>query len=430
MPVRRNQLSNADDLFAPDYNQNIYKVFPTALRCMGIKIPRRDLFPIAEVKNHLKRNEALKAKRVICCFVDSLGIENIKGTNLEKTFQDLEGVTLSSTFPTITSTAVTSFHHGVPPLEHGIVGHQIYFPEYDAIVDTLRMAGQGIRMRDAISRAGINVRKLLWTEPISDLITNISDPLLVYADGLPAYIAGTGLGQFFTKTGSIVPYTNLIDAFGMTRRIITKFSKQPLFVMLYFGFMDDLAHKYGSTSIEYHEGCNAFIRQLRAFVNSLPSSLSKETTICLCSDHGQNQLREDRQILFTEDELKEVQGTLLRPPSHSGRVMHFYCAGTTKRRRLKRWLQNHVDDCAVIFDTKDIDQAGLFSKRLSRLAIQRLGNLLLIARDGASAKVERDNTSVRNWGLLPEFKFEATHGSLTSDELFTPFLAFNASKLR
>ncbi len=429
MPLTKNHLSGTNDLFAPDYNLNIYKVFPTALRCMDVKIPRNDLFPFVEVLQHLKQNEALNAKRVILCLVDSLGIENIKGTKLEKTFQDLGGITLSSTFPTITSTAVTSIHLGVPPLGHGILGHQIYFPEYDTIVDTLRMAGQGIRMRDAISRAGINVRQLLWTEPISDLISNITEPLLVYADGLPAYIAGTGLGQFFTKTSSIVPFTNLIDAFGMTRRIVNQFSHQPLFVMLYFGFMDDLAHKYGSSSLEYQEGCNTFIHQLQAFVHSLPRSLIKETTICLCSDHGQNQLLEDRQIIFTKDELKEVEGTSCRSPGHSGRVMHFYCAGAAKRRRLKNWLQNHVDNCAVIFDAKDIDQAGLFSKRLPRSALQRLGDLLLICRDGASVKVERENMPVRTWGLFPEFKFAATHGSLTTEELYTPFLAFNAGML-
>ncbi|MFX0079868.1 MAG: hypothetical protein ACFE8O_11570, partial [Candidatus Hermodarchaeota archaeon] len=64
----------------------------------------------------------------------------------------------------------------------------------------------------------------------------------------------------------------------------------------------------------------------------------------------------------------------------------------------------------------------------SKRILQRLGDLLLIARDGVKLVVEREEDSSETWGLLPNQGFLANHGSLTADELLTPFAAFNAAE--
>jgi len=429
MTLSRIQLKGTNDLYVPDYERNIYKVLPTALRCMGVQIPRDDLFNYPEVQKHLKVNDAQKAERVIVCIVDSVGIENIRNTTLAQLFEDLNGVTLSSVFPTITSAAITSIHMGATPSEHGIFGHCIYFREYGSIVDTLRMTGYNVNFRDAIPRSGIDVRNLLWCSPISDLL-NQTESQVIYADGLPDHIAGTGLGHFFTHNSNILPFSGFIDAFGMTRRVLAAFFGRPLFVTLYFADLDFLAHKFGPYSIEYREGCDSFLRHLRAFAESLSPAEVKQTTIVICSDHGQNSFREERKIFFSQAQLEEVKGTLSRPPGHSGRVMHFYCASPAKRKRLKDWLQEYVSDRAIIFDTKDLEKAKLLSKPISRKVTERLGDLLLIGRDGASTVVESSRYRGEPWGILPMTEMMANHGSLTADELYTPFIACNASRLR
>ncbi len=420
---------DTDDLYLPDYKRNIYKVFPTALRCMGRKVPRDDLFSVPEVRTHLKKNNAMDARRVIVCLVDSLGVSNIQSSKLGQLFDDIDGITLSSTFPSITSSAVTSIHMGVPPTEHGILGHRIFFPEYGNVIDTLRMAGQGVRFRDAIVTAGIDVRLLLWSKPVVDLLSQQHEAPVVHADGLPNHIAGTGLGHFFTDKPNILPYTDYIDAFGMTRRLIDHYPTQPIFATLYFGIIDYIAHKFGPYSQEYRESCNLFLRQLRAFIERLTPSEAKETTIIICSDHGQTPLHEERKILFSKEDLEEVKGTLIGPPGHSGRVTHFYCASSGKRKKLKEWLKAHVEDRALILDTKEIAKARLLPGKITRRIIGRLGDLLLICRDGVDTEIEREYHRPGHEGLLPRRKLVGHHGSLSSDELYVPFLAFNAEKL-
>ncbi len=417
--------ADTDDLFVPDYTQNIYRILPTALRCMKVQIPRDDLFDIPSVVKHLKANNALNAKRVIICIVDSLGVQNFQGTKLSAFFKDLNGITLSSTFPSITSAAIPSINFGLPPSEHGILGHVIYFKEYNALIDTLKMSGDKTRWRDAIASAGIDVKTLLWAPGIPDLLSKLH-PNLIQAEGLPREIPGTGLGRFYILKENIFTYNGGIDAFGMVHRVLNQYPTSPLFTTLYFPLIDTLAHKYGAYSTEYKAGCNAFFQQLRAFMEQLPSSVAKATTIILCSDHGQNPLREERSITIHSEELDDIRGTLKIQPGHSGRVTHFYCRSASKRRQLSNWLQERIEDKAILLDPKKLNQSGLLPKPITRRVIQRLGDLLLIGRSGASLRIEREDFATESIGLLSWSGLQSSHGSLTKDELLTPFLAFRA----
>jgi hypothetical protein len=284
------------------------------------------------------------------------------------------------------------------------------------------MSGSKLRYRDAIPYAGIDVRALLWTKGIPELLQK-NYPSLVVAEGLPREIPGTGLGRFYVQKENIVIHNGYIDAFGMVRR----FPNQKLFMTLYFPQIDNLAHKYRPNSYEFKSGCDEFHQHLKAFLESLPASGAKHTTIMLCSDHGQNIVQENRTILLSQEQLAEVHGTLKMPPGHSGRVTHFYCQSTSKRRKLKHWLQEQVEDRALVFEPKDVDKTGLLPVRCSKRIIQRIGDLLLIAREGAKLRVEREDQSNESWGLLPFRGLLAEHGSLTADELLTPFIAFNAA---
>jgi predicted AlkP superfamily pyrophosphatase or phosphodiesterase len=350
----------------------------------------------------------------------------MQGTKLLDFIETHNGVPLSSTFPSITSAAIPSINFGVPPTTHGILGHVIFFPEYGTLIDTLRMSGYKVRYRDAIASAGIDVRQLLWSEGLPTLLER-THPDLILAEGLPQQIPGTGLGRFYVQRDKVITYQGFIDGFGMANRLINYYQNHPLFMTCYFPEMDMFAHKYGPDSSEYKAGCESFLRQLSVFAQSLPASQAKNTTIMLCSDHGQNLIRKDREITLTQEELTEVKVTLKVPPGHSGRVTHFYTHSPTKRRKLKQWLQERVADRALVFDAKDIDKQKLLPVPTSRKIQQRLGDLLLIGRDGVRLRIAREESYAEIERLLPDEGLIGHHGSLTLDELLTPFLAINAA---
>lgn len=396
---------------------------------MGVALPRDDLFGSKEVLKHLKANNATNAHRVIVCIVDSLGIQNIQGTRLASFFEELEGISLSSTFPSITSAAISSIYMGLPPSAHGILGHVIYFKEYGALIDTLRMSGANTRFRDAIAQAGVNVRALQWTKGISELLKETHSDL-VYAQGLPREIPGTGLGRFYVFPEDVVPYSGFIDGFGMVHRVLEEYPSPPLLATIYFPLVDTLAHKYGITSPQYRAGCNAFYHHLRDFIESIPSSEAKKTTIVLCSDHGQNSFQEDQAVVIPQEEFDEVRDTVIVPPGHSGRVAHFYCKTSQKRRKLRKWLHTRTEGRAILLDPKELNQSGLLPTPINRAIIQRLGDLLMIGRDGVLLSVDRKEFTFDSSGLLPWMSLKGNHGSITIDELETPFLAFNAKSIQ
>ncbi len=105
---------------------------------------------------------------------------------------------------------------------------------------------------------------------------------------------------------------------------------------------------------------------------------------------------------------------------------HFYCKSAAKRRKLKKWLKKQIDNRALLLDPKELEQSQLLPAPVTRAIIQRLGDLLLIGRDGVSLRIERENFTNKSWGLLPWAGLLGNHGSVTADELYTPFLAFNA----
>ena len=65
-----------EDLFIPNYNQNIFMTIPTAFRMLGIDVmDRKNLFDNKNCKSMLEENECLSAENVINVIVDSVGIQ-------------------------------------------------------------------------------------------------------------------------------------------------------------------------------------------------------------------------------------------------------------------------------------------------------------------------------------------------------------------
>jgi hypothetical protein len=121
------------ELFLPNFKQNICGVMPTAFELLNLPLPTK-----STPYSYLRTKEGQKTifqnvlevidtpRHVINVLIDSWGVSNLTSlTTLSKLFRNLQGFLISSVFPTITSSAVTSWHMGVPPKDHGILGHKL-----------------------------------------------------------------------------------------------------------------------------------------------------------------------------------------------------------------------------------------------------------------------------------------------------------------
>ena len=203
LPLDRNipLKSFKDELFLPNFKHNICGVMPTAFELLNLSLPTHSVsysfLQSKEGNKNISKNvlEVTDAPRhVINVLIDSWGIGNLSSPLLlSQLFQKAQGLLISSVFPTITSSAVTSWHMGVPPKDHGILGHKILFEEIGSVVDTLKMrivSGRG--GRDSLVRVGIPPEIWTWNSP---LYQTLDGSEVLHVELLSRGFAGTGVSH-------------------------------------------------------------------------------------------------------------------------------------------------------------------------------------------------------------------------------------------
>lgn len=405
--------SFGDSFFRPNYDQNVFKIVPTLLDFLGLRCKNRSsLANNSRFKKIFEENGCFDASKVILFLVDSIGFEQIKqSTLISKFLEDGKGVLLSSVFPTITSTVLTSIYTGLPPEDHGILGHKIYVHEIGNVVDMLGMSTIDFRERDALCKVGVDVKGFLWSKSIFNLV----EGELVHISLRDRYIAYSGLSRLITEDRKVaVGYGNLIDLFSLARRVLKENEEKRVFIDVYIGLLDDLSHKYGPNSEEYILGLRLLEKSLQHFVNKLDDKIKEETIILICSDHGQVELNQENIVKFTEEDIALVKQWLRIKPGKSGRVLHFYPV-EGHIDDLKAWLEEKINDKGIVLEFGDVAKE-IFPKisNFSKVK-ERIGDLLVVYGEGAESFTEKEKEET-----ILEIEFKGSHGSLLLNELVVP----------
>ncbi|WP_287585077.1 alkaline phosphatase family protein [Candidatus Borrarchaeum sp.] len=422
----------------PDYHQNISMVVPSAFKCLDQDLGRRSLFDLPQTKRVLEANECMDAETAVVILVDTLGFTKLQEmSNWLFPIIKSHGFQLSSTCPTITSTCLMSAHTGLTPCEHGIVGHKIYIPEYDNIIDFLKMSPIDFKTRDSLMSSGINFRKLAWNPSLYDLMNR---DLVAHVGLIHHRILGTGLSNLLVdpKIRTDIGYANMIDLFAKAKKIIKnktnkKIQQPKMLLNIYIGYLDELSHLYGPNSQEYLAGFHYFEIRLREFINTLEKNgLCEKTTLFLFSDHGQVPI--DKILAFTKDDIEQLGKYLSFRPGRSGRAIHFYIKSEFLDEA-KNFLSNFIGDKGVVYNFSDVvDFLGCLpsnNHNIKRLQ-ERFGDLIVFLKTGYHLDLPKPTKEKKmDWIdrlMSPTVKF-GSHGSLTLDELIVPCLASNVSKI-
>lgn len=414
-----------DDLYVPNYNQNIFMTIPTAFRLLGVNPGnRKSLFENEKCRCMLKKNECLNAENVVNVIVDSIGTQQFPQANkLFKIYKKLNGIVLSSIFPTITSAALPSIHSGLPPERHGIMGHKILFPHLGSVVDTLKMASVNAPSFDMLYRSGIDVKLFLLERGIYNLL---HEENVLHTELLPWEIAGTGLSHLLETEKVSIGYSDIIDGFSLAKRILEKYEGRKILINIYVGLLDSMSHIYGPYSEEYKYAMGYLEGVILNFINRLKENIAKKSVLTLFSDHGQDGLEEGKKMLITDTEINEISSLLRFPPGRSGRVIHFYVK-EDRSQDVVDWLTKKVGDNGLALTFKEI-QRKLLPETKDLDAVQsRVGDVILVMKKGAEMKTEKEE---ENKAEIIEKTFLGSHGSITLNEVTVPYLASNINRIK
>jgi hypothetical protein len=314
---------------------------------------------------------------------------------------------LTSPFPATTSTSLASIFTGMPPVEHGIVGYQMFSREYGCVVNALDMKPvYGYSSEVEIARD--LSRKV---KPWMPVLNNHGVRTLVVTK---ASIVGSGLSRVIHADLDVIPYMLESEMFVKCRRELE--NQGPMFLALYYSGVDTLEHRYGPNSEEVRNEIETFDFLLKNFLKQLSDAAKNETLIILTSDHG---VCETQRTIYVKDIL-EVASRLQLPPVGDSRAAFLY-AKQPEKENLWRALQKELDGFTIM-EPVDLIEAGAFGRTSDSEPLKSLiGDFAALSNgpNGLSYPYyENDRNREQNGG----------HGGMTAEEVLVPLLSMRLSK--
>lgn len=365
----------------PDYNNGLINVICSIESYFGIK-PKHRTLPILD--KILKKNNN---KNVVLYLFDGLGYNIlINNKNLCPFLYKNIKSQISSTFPSTTMSARTTIESGLNPIEHGWLGWDMYFKDFDKVITLTKNVIKGTKVKPA----GYHVAKtLLNYEPVTDKINE--------KEG------------YLSKT--IRVYSNhKRESLKKMRRQIKKLtkSKDKVYVYAYYNEPDHVLHKYGVGSSKMKKYLKRIDKEFKKSCKHL-----KDTTVIMIADHGHINV-DYVNLVDYPNIIKMMEGNIsIDDRATSFRVKKEY------KKQFPYELKKVLKDDFIIMSKNDIIDNKLYGDGLENKYFRDgLGDYFAL---GVSNKAIRYDDSTNH--------HKSAHSGLTEDEMIVPLVVVNTNDL-
>lgn len=257
----------------------------------------------------------------------------------------------SSVFPPTTVAATTSLLSGKFPIEHGLLGWDMYFPKEDKNISVFP-------------------NKISGTDEIAAPY-NVAQRYYSY-DALPERIQKGGC-QAFISASYEKDHPNLIKILKRVETFCTLPGRK--FVYAYYENPDGVEHWRGIDSLELIAELKQIDEQVEDFASKL-----KDTTLIITADHGHINIQGEN--LNEHPELTEC---FIRPPSLEARAINFFIRENKREEFVRLFREIYGDKDFVLLEMHEVLSKKLFGSGVPHPAVRSaLGDFLAIAvRDKA-----------------------------------------------
>ncbi|MCL2850141.1 MAG: alkaline phosphatase family protein [Micrococcales bacterium] len=331
------------------------------------------------------------ADRVVVVMVDGMGRTNLAERAGHAPFlrRLLPGsLTLSSTFPSTTATALGAFGTGAPPGATGMLGYTVLNPATGALANLVSWTG--------VPPAEQWQRQPTWFERL------VAGGMTVTSVG-PQRFDGSGLTQAVLRGARYVPAETLAQRVDQ----VVAAARSPGLVYLYWGEVDKTGHQAGPGSLAWGEQLGAADAELAR----LARSLRPGTLLVITADHGMLDIDPAaRWDVATSPELARGVALVTGEP----RAMHLHVEdGTDPQQVVTRWREV-LGANAVVVPKHDALAAGVFGPVDAHVA-PAIGDVVVAMARRATVADTRTQTAESLLML-------GVHGSLTEHETAVPLL--------
>jgi hypothetical protein len=351
------------------------------------------------------------AERVVVVLLDGFGYAHWKRDHADHPFlaslTEAGPVTpLTSTYPSETAAAMTTFTSWLQPIEHGVLGWWQYLPEIDRVIQTLPWTTlDDESLPDRIERDEL-FPAVSVHEEIADSGADVS---LVR----PVEIAEVDAEDRIDRR----PYRTVA---GMALSIRQALESGSEFVYAYSPVLDGVAHESGTGSEGFAEQLASVVAALeRELRETLDPTLANETLLVVTADHGQIDTDPGENVDLRElpiwDHLRRNGAGEPIPPVGGPRNVRFHVRDG-HLDRLRGVLDTHLD--GHLFTRDESLSLGLFGDRDPHPEFaERCGELVCVPRAGSA------------WWSDDELDLVGMHGGLSPEEMLVPFAAARLDRL-
>ena len=233
-------------------------------------------------------------KSYLVILVDGLGVSNIRSAGGHAGFLNQRlrsSKSLFSGFPATTTSSLTSLATGQATGNHAVLGHRVYDRRLKQNINFLNDLG-----------AELDPRHYQNLETISEEAAK--QGVKVSSIG-PAEYDRSGFTMATMPNAKYIPAAGFQDRFACARKALAYSNS---LTYLYFPELDQLAHQFGSKSIQWLQVIEELDSELAKFAKSIPNT----SGVVLTADHGVIDVATERHVYLDEyecfDDLEQIGG--------------------------------------------------------------------------------------------------------------------------
>jgi len=359
-------------------------------------------------------------QHIILVAVDGLGLNFLAENNLAETagnplpdwqalLKDALLQPLTSITPSTTAAALTTFWTAGQPVEHGVIGYEVFLREYGLIGNMVTHSVATFLPPEpgSLAKAGFDPRTFL---PLPTLGAHFKQQgVQVYAVQ-PAAINHSGLSQMLLRDVHRLPYQTLEELWQLAAQIPVQSKGQRTYTYVYYSEIDTLSHHTGPRDVQLLEKWREFSGHLARFVMAQKGKANGRTLLLLTADHGQvpTAIEPDYDLRSHPDFTRH----LVMQPSGEGRLPYLFVKPGHETDMLA-YLRSHWNGAFRAVPSEQVVQAGLLGERPPYAGtLERAGQFVVFPKGSASW-----------WWANKANQLLGRHGGLSQQEMLVPLVA-------
>lgn len=384
------------NIIIPDYNGgSLLNLMSSIARAFNFKTEYKPL-------KSLNPSELKELKNIVLIIIDGLGYEYLKKYGKGTTFNKYLKCSMTSVFPSATTSAIPAFYTGTSSKKHGMVSWFSFLKEFGQVILPLpyltRVKSQPLNEITPITKV-FDIKPFFNRIKVKSYVVlekSIVDSKFSFAaSGRAKRISYKSLGGFFKQ--------------------IKKLIKKPRrkYIFAYWLGHDLSCHKYGVDSKKTLNSFKKLDKDLEKFIKSIRNT---NTKIIITSDHGLLDVPKHRKIMI-EDHPKLAE-TLSIPLC--GDFRYAYCFVKASRKKdFEKYVKTKLKRYCTLHKSSDFVKRGYFGlEKPSKKFLERIGDYILLMKE--------------DYGIYEKLAGEkgryhiGEHGGLSKDEMLIPLIIIDS----